>query len=36
MFIARVEISSPAAFGGAELFSRAKGLDAFRSSERRC
>ncbi len=25
----------PAAFGGAELFSRAEGLVAFRSSERR-
>jgi hypothetical protein len=34
MFIARGK-TPPAAFGGAELFSRAEGLDAFRSSERR-
>jgi len=35
MFIARRNKTPPAAFGGAELYSRAEALVAFRSSERR-
>jgi hypothetical protein len=35
MFIARRTKTPPAAFGGAELYSRAEALVAFRSSERR-
>jgi hypothetical protein len=35
MFIARRNKTTPAAFGGAELYSLAEALVAFRSSERR-